>query len=346
MAPEQADPARAGLVDYRSDIYSAAVVLYEMLARRLPLAFLSVTDLRRAVDARAARPAPIEKVRPDVRPDLARVIERALGREVEDRPGTAWEWRESLKQCLLGEATPSQAGPPVAVRPRTETGSTLPLASRGSGGRVSTLPAAPRRSTAVLPSASGGQQRTPPVSIPPPPVSVRPQPDTGTSPAVRPRQRVRVAGAVAVAAGLALTAGLLLPWASISGGSGITDRLGTAFRGGNLIVLAAVVLVLAGWRMWQARRRWAAVLAASAALLAGLGAWAVAVYEVVVIRGRVVATLRNAGAAASLGVGLYVVLGGGLAGFLAGYGALRRLRSQARRERTSTLIQGASIARR
>src|SRR2546430_11887851 len=60
--------------------------------------------------------------------------------------------------------------------------------------------------------------------------------------------RSRVAGAVAVAAGLALTAGLLLPWASISGGSGITDRLGTAFRGGNLIVLAAVVLVLAGDR--------------------------------------------------------------------------------------------------
>src|SRR2546430_10582012 len=81
--------------------------------------------------------------------------------------------------------------------------------------------------------------------------------------------RIRVAGAVAVAAGLVMTAGLLLPWASISGGSGITDRLGTAFRGGNLIVLAAVVLVLAGWRMWQARGRMAAAPASSGALLAG-----------------------------------------------------------------------------
>src|SRR6266498_3485194 len=47
MAPEQADPARAARVDYRSDVFSAAVVLYETLSGRVPFGVESPADLAR-----------------------------------------------------------------------------------------------------------------------------------------------------------------------------------------------------------------------------------------------------------------------------------------------------------
>jgi serine/threonine protein kinase len=100
MAPEQADPARAHLVDYRSDLYSAAAILYELLAGRLPFGFRSLTEIQGAPHDTA--PAPIQDLQPAVSSSLAKVVHQGLERDPDRRLATAREWRDALRG-LLGE---------------------------------------------------------------------------------------------------------------------------------------------------------------------------------------------------------------------------------------------------
>jgi eukaryotic-like serine/threonine-protein kinase len=347
MSPEQGDPARARLVDQRSDLYSATVVLYELLAGRLPLPFESATDFQRAQAAdHPLAPRPIRELRPDVPPALAAAIERGLSRQPEDRFGSAWEWREVLQRSLSGAAMQSGdlqvIADPVAsrrsLRARHSAGSRSTAAVAGAAS-ARTLPPPPRRSTDVL--------TTPPQ----PPAAIPSATVGGGAPLTEQAQvqrRSRPAGAFAVVAGLMVLAGVLEPWVHIlNGPAGIpSDRLGTGFKGGNLAVIGAIVLILAGWRLWRTVRRWAAMLMALAAAAAGAGLLAVGGYELVVIRDRVLAT-QVAGRQASVGYGfgLYLVLAGGAIGAMVGMGTLRRLRRARAAARASAAVQAAAGAR-
>src|SRR5438270_1125667 len=56
MAPEQADPETAKDADYRCDIYAAAVILYELLAGRVPFPYESLARVQRAQREEDPRP--------------------------------------------------------------------------------------------------------------------------------------------------------------------------------------------------------------------------------------------------------------------------------------------------
>lgn len=73
LSPEQ---ARGDPVDARSDLYALGLILYEMLAGKLPFAggTLAETLTQRMLRA----PAPINNERPDVPPWLARLVDRLL----------------------------------------------------------------------------------------------------------------------------------------------------------------------------------------------------------------------------------------------------------------------------
>lgn len=96
MSPEQAS---AGPVDARSDQYSLATVLYEMLAGEPPFsgATASVTIARRFAEA----PRPIRTVRPVVPASMERAIMRALERIPADR----FEDVSAFIQALRDEAS-------------------------------------------------------------------------------------------------------------------------------------------------------------------------------------------------------------------------------------------------
>ena len=85
MAPEQ---AAGGDVDARADIYSWAVVAYELLAGRHP--FAGRTTAQQLVTAHLTEiPATLGTVAPSSPPALADLISRALAKDPGDRPASA-----------------------------------------------------------------------------------------------------------------------------------------------------------------------------------------------------------------------------------------------------------------
>ncbi|MDB4944141.1 MAG: serine/threonine protein kinase, partial [Labilithrix sp.] len=95
MAPEQAS---FGHVDRRADIFSVGVILWEAIAgRRLAEGSSSHASLLKRIEGSEPR---IEEVVPDVDPQLADIVGRALATHPEDRYATADELQTDLEGWL------------------------------------------------------------------------------------------------------------------------------------------------------------------------------------------------------------------------------------------------------
>ncbi len=112
MSPEQASGQRE--LDARTDIYSLAVVLYEMLAGETPFAAPTAQVMIARRFTEAARP--IRQAREAVPESVERALGRALARTPADRFATAAEFGAAL------EATPTTVEP--AAVPPAPTGTT------------------------------------------------------------------------------------------------------------------------------------------------------------------------------------------------------------------------------
>ena len=80
MAPEQ---IQGGEVDYRSDIFSFGVLLFEMLTGKLP--FRGEHQAAMVYSIVNEEPAPLTKYQPDLSAELERIVGRALEKVPEDR---------------------------------------------------------------------------------------------------------------------------------------------------------------------------------------------------------------------------------------------------------------------
>ena len=92
MSPEQVMGSRE--LDGRSDVYSLACVLYEMLAGVPP--FAGVTGESLAHQHLSVVPPPVTAARPAVPEATARTLAKALGKAPADRFGTAAQFAEAL----------------------------------------------------------------------------------------------------------------------------------------------------------------------------------------------------------------------------------------------------------
>ena len=103
MAPEQAagDPS----TDHRADIYAFGCMAYELLAGHPP--FHGLTPHKLMAAHMGEIPRPIEELRPDCPPALARLVGRCLAKEPAQRPANA--------EALLRELDVTTSAPGAAI---------------------------------------------------------------------------------------------------------------------------------------------------------------------------------------------------------------------------------------
>jgi WD40 repeat protein len=98
MPPEQ---ARGEEIDARADVYALGAILYFVLSGKAPHEGETSADVLARV--RAETPVPIATLAPEVPPDLAAIVARAMARAKETRYRTAGELVEDLRRFQAGQ---------------------------------------------------------------------------------------------------------------------------------------------------------------------------------------------------------------------------------------------------
>ena len=128
LAPEQAAGEQVGPP---ADLYALGVVTYQFLSGRLPYEAQSLTEL--ALKQMREIPPPLDELNPDVTPQLAVAVDRALAIDPRDRYPDAETMRDALTDGMRGvgptEITRAVASPTEAtraLRPATDQTSVAP----------------------------------------------------------------------------------------------------------------------------------------------------------------------------------------------------------------------------
>ena len=95
MSPEQ---AMGRTLNNRSDLFSLGTLLYEMLALQAP--FTAQTEIELLFAVRDARKRPLRELRPNIHPELERIIDKAMERQEKKRWENGQEFAEALGTFL------------------------------------------------------------------------------------------------------------------------------------------------------------------------------------------------------------------------------------------------------
>jgi serine/threonine-protein kinase len=123
MSPEQA--LGEAELDGRSDLYSLAVVGYQLITGQLPFQANSATAM--LMKHVGETPRPVAALRPDVPPALAEAIDRALAKKPADRWPDAMAFRRALLDPQVG---PSFGGGFAGTRPGPAAPHSAPFRDR------------------------------------------------------------------------------------------------------------------------------------------------------------------------------------------------------------------------
>lgn len=164
LSPEQ---ARGETVDARSDLYSAACLLYEMLTSRPP--FVGDSPVSVAYQHVREIPAPASSLNPEVSPALDTVLAKALQKNRNDRFQDAAAFQRALRAARAGIPVPAAPASEAATDPTdhvpapTEAPATEAFAATGA----SFLDDAPTGRLAAFNAISDDDGRTAPAAYEP-----------------------------------------------------------------------------------------------------------------------------------------------------------------------------------
>jgi serine/threonine-protein kinase len=139
LSPEQ---ARSAPVTAASDLYSAGVVLYEMLTGKVP--FMGDSAIEIAMKHVNELPAAPSTLRPEIPPDLDQIVLRALAKDPDERYQTAEDFIEDLERF--------EAGLPIARA--TSAAATAVLAGAALGEATELIGESPTRVVAPPPPSA------------------------------------------------------------------------------------------------------------------------------------------------------------------------------------------------
>jgi hypothetical protein len=129
LSPEQALGERP---DARSDLFSLAVVLYELLTGRHP--FHGSGERVSAHEIRHLEPPALRDANPDVSPELERIVQRCLEKVPERRFTSLGQMARALEHVLGGEALADLDG--LVLEALARRGLTAPRGARVRPGRA------------------------------------------------------------------------------------------------------------------------------------------------------------------------------------------------------------------
>jgi serine/threonine-protein kinase len=129
MSPEQ---ARGQSVDARTDIFSLGVVLYEMVAGRVPFEGETTSDVIAAILGK--QPPPLARYEPEASAEIEWIVTKALRKQKDERYQTIKEMLSDLKD--LKQGLDAQARVERGARPELESGSTGSAGSEPATTRV------------------------------------------------------------------------------------------------------------------------------------------------------------------------------------------------------------------
>lgn len=206
MSPEQVSGEK---LDPRSDVYSFALMVYEMLTGRLPFGGENTQAVM--ISRLTQQPAPIRQHNPHISESVEFAVMRALTRDRDMRTPTAGQFVTDLEDAVAGRDR-SATAPQHAVRTsglETRQGAAAVQAPQFPG--VPTAPTPPAEAFATRPSAPMGSapQGMLPTDAVPTPAFGGPVPSTGYAAAPAPAKSGGAGKVVAavVAVGLVLVLG-------------------------------------------------------------------------------------------------------------------------------------------